>query len=153
MYKVSDTKKVSEILQEVSEVDDDILYFRHNGITATALVALRDKGKKPIIRLIPKASELYGTFINSYVNVSNVDYHGNMEIQIYIGSTNTKERERLCKCRKLPTLGNLLDVFDKCPKLKYKAKYTLVFSKKAKKLDMNKVNELFPSDRFEILME
>lgn len=153
MYKVSDTKKVSEILQEVSEVDDDILYFHHNGITATALVALRDKGKKPIVRLIPKANELYGTFINSYVNVSNVDYHGNMEIQIYIGSTNTRERERLCKCKKLPTLGNLLDVFDKCPKLKYKAKYTLVFSKKAKKLDMNKVNELFPSDRFEILME
>ena len=76
-----------------------------------------------------------------------------MEIQIYIGSTNTRERERLCKCKKLPTLGNLLDVFDKCPKLKYKAKYTLVFSKKAKKLDMNKVNELFPSNRFEILME
>lgn len=153
MYKVSNTHKVSEIVQEVAEAGDDVLYFEHNGIIATALVVMKDNGKKPIVRYVPKSEDLYGVIINSYVNVSNIDYKGNMEIQIYLGSTDARERARLCKCKKLPTFGNLLEVFNKCPKLRHGAKYTLVFSKKAKKLNMDKVHELFPAERFNILVE
>lgn len=153
MYKVSNAHKVSEIVKEVSEQEDKEIFLEHNGIVATALIVMKDEDIKPVVRYIPKSDDLYGVIINSYVNVSNMDYKGKMEIQIYLGSTDSRERARLCKCKKLPTFGNLLDVFNKCPKLRHGAKYTLVFSQKAKKLDMNKVNELFPAERFNILVE
>lgn len=150
MYKVKATK-LSEIKSEIMTTDEVKIYFEGSSIVPFALVWMADKGKYPIVRHIPTVKEYAGTSINSYINLMSYDYKGKFDLLIDLCSTDVKEVKRLTGVKRELSISNLVEILNKCPKAKNKI--TLVFNSKAKKLNYSMIQNNFPTDRFNVLVD
>lgn len=146
MYLVK-SKILAEIKEEILSTDEETIMFEGSRIVSTALVWMKDMGKYPIVRYKPIDKDLVSTEINSYINTMNVCYKGKMDLWVYVNSTVAKERVKAMGTKLVTSLGNLADIFDRCPKAKNKI--TLLFDSSSK-TDVNKVKELFSPDKFNI---
>ena len=150
MYRVNATK-LPEIKDEIMATDDETIFFDSSSIVPFALVWMADKGKYPIVRHTPTVSEYAGTNINSYINIMSYDYGGKLDLLIDLCSTDVKEVKRLTGVKRELSISNLAEILNKCPKAKNKI--TLVFNSKAKKLNYSMIENNFPTNRFNVLVE
>lgn len=150
MYKVK-SLKLSEIKSEIMTTDEDKIYFEGSSIVPFALVWMSDKGKYPVVRHTPSVKEYAGTNINSYINLMSYDYKGKFDLLIDLCSTDVKEVKRLTGVKRELSISNLVEILNKCPKAKNKI--TLVFNSKAKKLNYSMIQNNFPTDKFNVLVE
>lgn len=150
MHKVKATK-LSEIKDEIMTTDEEKIFFESSSIVPSALVWMANKGKYPIVRHTPTVKEYAGTSINSYINLMSYDYKGKFDLLIDLCSTDVKEVKRLTGVKRELSISNLVEILNKCPKAKNKI--TLVFNSKAKKLNYSMIQNNFPTDRFNVLVE
>ena len=150
MYKVKSTK-LSEIKNEIMTTDEKTVFFESSGIVPSALAWMADMGKYPIIRHTPTVKEYAGTNINSYINLMSYTYKGKLDLLINLCSTDVKEVKRLSGVKRELTIGELVEILDKCPKPKNKI--TLVFNSSAKKINYSVIEKNFPPTKFNILVE
>lgn len=150
MYKVR-SLKLSEIKSEIMTTDEDKIYFEGSSIVPFALVWMSDKGKYPVVRHTPSAKEYAGTNINSYINLMSYDYNGKFDLLIDLCSTDVKEVKRLTGVKRELSISSLVEILGKCPKAKNKI--TIVFNSRAKKLNYSMIQNNFPTDKFNVLVE
>lgn len=148
MYRVV-SNKVSEIVSEVLGVDDEDLLFNASSVTSTALIKIRDLGRHPFVLYKPIQKELVGVYLNSFINVMNVDYNGNMDILIYLASTTHKEQCKRLGSSFVETLGNIATSIEKSPKTKNKI--TLIFDSDSI-TNAGKILDLFAPKKFDIFI-
>lgn len=148
MYRVV-SNKVSEIVSEVMGVEDEELLFNASSVTSTALIKIRELGRHPFVLYKPIHKELVGIYLNSFINVMNVDYGGNMDILIYLASTTHKEQCKRLGSTFVETLGNISTSIEKSPKAK--SKITLIFDSDST-TNAGKILDLFSPKKFSVLI-
>ena len=150
MYKVKPTK-LPEINNEIMTTHETTTSLESSRIAPSALAWMADMGKYPIIRHTPTVKEYAGTNINSYINLMSYTYNGKLDLLIDLCSTDVKEVKRIAGVKRELTIGELVEILDKCPKPKNKI--TLVFNSSAKKINYSVIEKNFPPTKFNILVE
>lgn len=146
MFSV-ESKKLTDIKNDILSSNEHVILFDNIKNAPNALFWMAPLGKYPVVRYNLTNMESFGSTINSYINIMNVDYNGKMRLELELITTSNKDRHNHYATNDVATISDIIKIMEKCPKPK--GKITLVFNTNYP-LDIDKIKKSFDPSTYNI---